>query len=533
MSVEPVPATMSLRQRHPYLLVAFCAILYLYPFMRVFLWGGDQGTLLYGAVRVTEGQVPFRDFFEVMGPGTFYWLALFFKIFGTTWLATRIWLMLNAVLTTILVYFLTRRLRPGAEAIPAIFLLAVSFPYWSSISHHTDSNLFGLLSFAAMVSWLDSRRPILLFTTGVLAGVTTCFLQPKGFLLFLSYLLLLWLLCRKEPGFLLSAARLLTGYILVGLSVVMLFWAAGALPDLIYANVVWPLTDYSKVNTVPYGLGLGALYWESWTAPLSNVFSPAVALCTASILVVPFLVIVALPLLLGLFGLCHRSLAFNRHTLPYWITGFALWGSEIHRKDIAHLIFGSPLLVILCFHLYRQVRQRFSVFALQWVALCAVALAAFNGFLILTASTKIVTERGTMNTFRNDAAIDLLHGQVKPGDELFAYPYCPMYYFLSAAKNPTRYSILMYQINTRAQFQEVVRSLEQRKVRYVLWDTGFQGEKVKTWFPAYRTPRPDELIVEPYIAEHYDVIARKNAFCLLERKDTKAASAASVRTNSP
>src|SRR5258708_15647453 len=83
----------------PYFVLAFCSILYLYPFMRLSL-GIDQGTLLCGAARVTEGQVPFRDFFEVIGPGTFYLLALFYKIFATTWLAARIWLMLNAVLTT-------------------------------------------------------------------------------------------------------------------------------------------------------------------------------------------------------------------------------------------------------------------------------------------------------------------------------------------------------------------------------------------------------------------------------------------------
>ena len=152
---------------------------------------------------------------------------------------------------------------------------------------------------------------------------------------------------------------------------------------------------------------------------------------------------------------------------------------------------------------------------------------------MLTASTKLVTRRGTIYTFGADPALELLNKNTRPGEELFAYPYCPMYYFFSAAKNPTRYSILMYQINTRAQFQEVVRSLEQGKVRYVLWDTGFQGESLTTWFPAYRIPRQDELIVEPYLANHYVVIARKNAFCLLERKDTKTASAAPARPNAP
>lgn len=46
--------------------------------MRVVRLGTDEGSLVYGAVRIVHGQVFARDFFEVIGPGTFYWLAMFF-----------------------------------------------------------------------------------------------------------------------------------------------------------------------------------------------------------------------------------------------------------------------------------------------------------------------------------------------------------------------------------------------------------------------------------------------------------------------
>jgi hypothetical protein len=501
--------------------------------MRVLIRGGDEGTLLYGAVRVVEGQVPFRDFFEVMGPGTFYWLALFFKIFGTNWFAARIAVMLTALVTTLLIYFLTRRLRSGLDALPAVFLIAVSFPYWLMANHHETSNLFALLSFTVLVLWLERHKASLLYLVGILAGITSCFIQQKGFLLLLSYVLLLWIFCRKESTLLSSVGRLLAGYLTVGASALLLFWSARGLSALLYANLLWPLANYSNVNVVPYGFGLREWHWNPWTESLSAALSPLVGVSAASILVIPFLVLLALPVLLAVFALRYRSLAFTRDTLPYWITGCTLLVSEIHRKDISHLAYGSPILVILCFHLYRQVRHRFNVLALQSVAVCALTLAVFNGLLVLTASTKTVTARGTAHTFGDDAVLDILRSHVKPGEELFAYPYCPMYYFLSATRNPTRYSILMYQMNTRAQFQEVVQSLEQRKVRYVLWDTGFQGEKVKTWFPSYRIPRQDELVVEPYLADHYEVVARENAFCLLERKDTKMAWAAAPRPTAP
>jgi hypothetical protein len=94
-----------------------------------------------------------------------------------------------------------------------------------------------------------------------------------------------------------------------------------------------------------------------------------------------------------------------------------------------------------------------------------------------------------------------------------------MYYFLSATQNPTRYSILMYHINTEAQFREVVTALEQKKVRYVLWDTLVDGPNLKQWFPAYKQPAREKLIMEPYLTEHYNMVAIKNGFRLLERKD--------------
>jgi len=98
-----------------------------------------------------------------------------------------------------------------------------------------------------------------------------------------------------------------------------------------------------------------------------------------------------------------------------------------------------------------------------------------------------------------------------------------MYYFLSAAKNPTRYSFLMYCYDTDAQFREVVRSLEDNHIRYVVWDRSFP-ERVTTWFPTYHIS-PDKMIVEPYLTEHYNVIGGAgHGWQFLERKESMAAS---------
>src|SRR5947209_6381037 len=119
-----------------YFLFALCASLYILPFMRLYMLGTDEGTLDYGAVRVIHGQVFARDFFEVIGPGTFYWLAAFFKLFGVSFLATRICLFLTSFGTAFLMYFLSRRICSRYWTLPPLILGGTYFGgLWPAISH--------------------------------------------------------------------------------------------------------------------------------------------------------------------------------------------------------------------------------------------------------------------------------------------------------------------------------------------------------------------------------------------------------------
>jgi hypothetical protein len=496
--------------------------------MRLLIHGPDEGGLIYGAERVAEGQVPFRDFFEVAGPGTFYWLAFFFKLFGTTWVATRISLLLTCLGTIVLMFHLSRRLHAGFDTVSAVVLFGTLLgPTWPTVSHHGDSTVFALLSFAVLLRSLENARPILFFAAGFLAGITTLFLQPKGFFLFVSYLLIVWLLFRGESKLRNSALGLAAGYVVVIASVVLLFCTAGALPDLIYANVVWPLTRYGYANAVPYGLGAIDLYWQQWTSTFVPLFSPVLGYGMSAILLVPFLFLMALPFLLVAFAVFWRSLAFTRATLPYWGAGVALWLSEIHRKDIWHLSYGSPLLLILFFYLCPQLRLRWRFSILQFVTVCAFALAGFNGLFAMSARTEIDTPRGVVYTFGNDPVLAFLNAHA--GEEIFAYPSLPTNCFLAAAKNPTRFSLLVYRMHTNAQFREAVRSLDDKKVPYVLWNPRPDDQSVKWLDPlGWSRPPDNELIIEPYLREHYDVILEHDNVRILERKRTTAEQGSSA-----
>jgi hypothetical protein len=483
--------------------------------MRLLLQPPPEGLLVYGAVRIVHGQVFARDFFEVVGPGTFYWLALFFKLFGVTFVATRICLFVTSLGTGLAMYFLSRRICRQYQVLPCILLAGTYFgTLWPTISHHVDSNCFALLSVACMTVWQGRRKDGLLFAAGALAGATTCFLQQKGLLLLLALLLWLWVQRRRRSTSLSSLGAVTGGYISVVGFMLVYFWSRHALWDLFYANVVWPSGHYSAVNVVPYAQGMIRGCWDHFVIAKSGFHWTIV---TATVLITPFLFVAALPALLPALAARYRRNALRREILLYWLCGGALWLSEIHRKDIWHLVFGSPLLIILCIYYLQQYRAKVADLALQVLAISAACLTGFNLFLALSARP-LTTRVGTVAVFKNVPALALLDSKVAPGEEIFAYPYCPIYYFLSATTNPTRYGGLVYNFNAPSQFEEVVRVLEQRRVRYVLWDTHFQAKEVAALLPASaRMPRA-ALIIEPYLESHYKVVWEDADTRLMERE---------------
>ncbi|HEX6546937.1 MAG TPA: hypothetical protein VF023_11555 [Bryobacteraceae bacterium] len=162
-----------------YLAVAALAAVYLFLFTRTLSDSGDEGISVFNAVRVLHGDLPARDFIEVVGPGEFYWLGVFFKSFGTSIGVAHGELLLVGMAFATIAFHLARR--AGANPIQSCALLtAVSIPIFPLNSYHWDSNLFALLSFAALVERQRRRYKWLLATAGSLAGVTTLIMQQKG-----------------------------------------------------------------------------------------------------------------------------------------------------------------------------------------------------------------------------------------------------------------------------------------------------------------------------------------------------------------
>ena len=64
------------------LLLYALAFVYFLPGINQKINTYDEGVIVYGATRVLQGQVPYRDFWTMYSPGQFYILAAAFKLFG-------------------------------------------------------------------------------------------------------------------------------------------------------------------------------------------------------------------------------------------------------------------------------------------------------------------------------------------------------------------------------------------------------------------------------------------------------------------
>jgi hypothetical protein len=498
-----------------YLLFALCASLYLLPFMGVMRIETDEGELLSGAVRIVHGQVFARDFIEVMGPGTFYWLAAFFKLFGVTFLASRICLFVSSLGTALSIYFLSCRVCPRYRTLPALILAGTyGGAFWPGTSHHVDSNFFALLAIACMVLWQARPRNSLLIAAGALAGMTACTLQQKGLLLFCAFLVWLWLQRRRIAAPLSSTSMVTGGFVgIVGL-VLLYFWTQGALGSLIDATVVFPNRHYADVNRVHYAQRIFAEYWDKWVM----VGGLTWFLPIAAILIVPFLFIAALPALMLVLGIRYNWKSVTPELALYWLCGWALWLSEFHRKDIFHLVFGSPLLIVLCVHILGESRRKAADLSLQMLAISVVFLALFDWCVTIAHESHFTPTRvGPVALTGSDRVLKFLNEHVPPGEDILFYPNGGSCYFLTETTNPTRYFALQYNATPPAVFHEVVDDLEQKRVRYVVCDTSLQAA-LEAINPGSRPNNPSDRIIEPYLESHYRVVEKDNGIWIMERE---------------
>jgi hypothetical protein len=499
------------------LLLFLGSLAYLYLFRRYTAIEPDEGIILQGAQRILRGEVLYRDFFSFLTPGSYYLLALLFKIFGSSFAVARIALVFFGAVFSGVNYLLARRVCSRGSALTvAVLVTLTTLPYRFLVLHNWDSTLWACLAVYCAVRLLENADWKWGFGAGSFASLTFVFEQSKGtglcFGLGLGFLAIALM---GGPKCFLKKAQL--AGLALGLAwplggTLMYFAAHHALPVML-ADWFWPLQHYSLANRVPYG-------YQNWsdnsrhllfgTGSLGARFLKTLAISPGFL--VPVLPLVAVGLFLYWIVQMWRQRAPQAKCAYYVLFTATFSGLLLSvvmvRADIIHFMYLLPLFALVLSWIVdgRDIPGRaFKAarpFLHAYVVIAFVLMAIPLLMRAIQTNEKVATRRGVVTMPAEDTVIEYVQAHVAPGDSILIYPYLPLYYYLTETRSPTRYEYFQPGMNTKNQADEIVRQLVSRRVRVILFEPSFTDKISNSWPGTPLSAIANDPVAD-YIAREY------------------------------
>lgn len=223
----------------------------------------DEGVTVYGATRVLDGYLPYRDFWTAYMPGHYYLYAIVFKIFGVSLLAERITSILLIVCISVVTFFIARKALPAMLALLVFFFSVIwlsSFEFFAYILHPTL--LCSLISINFFLNYLLKSRKRALLWAGIFAGITTLFRHDFGFYVFGAEVLILiisQLLSREHTSpqktvimFKNTVPLIFLGTAITFLPIAIYFLINVPFQDIYDSLIAFPLNVYPDYRSIPF-----------------------------------------------------------------------------------------------------------------------------------------------------------------------------------------------------------------------------------------------------------------------------------------
>lgn len=164
---------------------------FIFLYLRMFLLpavplvaGGDEVLFFSRALRIVHGQVLYRDFFELVPPGTDLLYASGFKIFGLRAWVMPAWHIALGLALWVAITSIAQKMVSGISVfLPASMFLVFAFSNALDATHHWYSTLAVLAAVSALMRMRGLRR---LIVAGSLCGIATLFTQTQGVLALLA-----------------------------------------------------------------------------------------------------------------------------------------------------------------------------------------------------------------------------------------------------------------------------------------------------------------------------------------------------------
>lgn len=242
-----------------FLLVLVLSLFYLFTSIRIGYNIYDEGIVVYGANRVLDGDIPYRDFWTMYAPGQFYMVALLYKLFGIGLFVVRVYSAVINFLIAVLAYLIVRKFTEHKIALLAFIFTAFWMGGWGMFygSPTPVGTFWSLFSILFIVDFLCKRRERSLIIAGLITGITAIFRHDIGGYTFISSTLVLipyiYLNSQKNLAKTLKIwSKYLVGTIITFLPIAIYFLANVPIRDLIYDLIIFPSKIFPRVRDLPY-----------------------------------------------------------------------------------------------------------------------------------------------------------------------------------------------------------------------------------------------------------------------------------------
>lgn len=457
---------------------------------------GDEGVTAMDGLRISNGEVPQRDFFQFIPPLAGYIQALSFSVFQPSVFSVRIVGLLYGVLLALFSLLLYRQFISDAWVLAAIMSIFIKYGVvpWFYGSHHWLCDILLICGAWLLVAGSRSGSGALPIASGALLGLAAFSLQDQGGYAIIGVLL---------AGFFTRERKL---FLSAGVAALCVF-AAASLPFALFAGpwrlvqdwVIFPLVNYKE----PFGNRFTVVsYWQNFSNGVGLKYFGNAPFYTSSIFVAAiFLFLSSLLCPLSLAWLHIRKALPKKEFVILSVFSLAFLLAAFHRLAMTNLSWAFPAALLPVFIVIDRMARsgarmvRVAAYFISGTTIVAMLTFGVIRISMLAGETArvIETQRGYYRVLNSRDASDLqefvtaIKRNVAPGEPLFATGYVPLVNFMTDHPNPTRFNFMMpggyYSLEQVTEWND---TLDKKKVAWGIGEKAvFSAEASAKLLPRY------------------------------------------------
>lgn len=457
---------------------------------------GDEGVTAMDGLRISNGEVPQRDFFQFIPPLAGYVQALSFRIFQPSVFSVRIVGFLYGILLVFFSFLLYRQFISDSWVLAAILSIFIKYGVapWFYGSHHWLCDILLICGAWLLVAGSRTGSGVLPAASGAILGLAAFSLQDQGGYAVIGVLL---------AGTLTGERKL---FLTAGMSALCVF-AIASIPFAVLAGpsrliedwVLFPLVNYKE----PFGNRFTiSSYWQNFSNGVGLKFFWKAPFYTSSIFVAAvflFLSPILCPLSLGWIYI--RKVLSKKEFLILLVFSLSFLFAAFHRLAMTNLSWAFPAALLPVFIVIDRMAgsgnrsARIAAYSVAGTTIAAMLLFGALRISMLTGETAraVETPRGVYRMLNARDASDLqelvtaVNKNVAEGEPLFATGYIPLVNFMTGHPNPTRFNFMMpggyYSLEQVSEWNDAVNR------KKVIWGVGekavFTAEASAKLLPEY------------------------------------------------